>query len=90
MFPKVDPALYLLSIEARCAWLNPPPLLQQDRRSSVDGRSRWLDLGNGAVPSLSHGFVVRCPAVESGESLSGFFTRLGLGHLSVSDESWAV
>jgi hypothetical protein len=70
--------------------LNPPPLLQQDRRSSVDGRSRWLDLGYGAVPSLSHGFVVRCPAVESGESLSGFFTRLGLGHLSVSDESWAV
>jgi hypothetical protein len=42
------------------------------------------------VRSLSHGFAPRCPAVASGESLSGFSTRLGLGPLSVLDESWPV
>jgi hypothetical protein len=39
------------------------------------------------VRSLSHGFAARCPAVASGESLSGFHAAWGLCHLPVPDES---
>jgi hypothetical protein len=52
--------LDLLSIEARCVWLTLPTVAT---RSAVFRKRQvgWLDLGYGAVPSLSHGFVVNAP-----------------------------